>query len=64
MELMPLLVINPLTVIERVIGAGMAMTKLDAVLATAKAFKAAKFVAPRLHSKVISPASSNPAINS
>jgi hypothetical protein len=58
MELMPLLVINPLTVIERVIGAGMAMTKADSVLATAIALSAAKFVASRLHSKVISPASS------
>jgi len=64
MELMPLLVINPLTVTEKDMGAGIAITKADSVLATAIAFNAAKFAEVRLHSKLISPASSNPAINS
>jgi hypothetical protein len=64
MELIPLEVMNPLTVIDNEIGAGIATTKDDSVLATAIAFNAAKFAEVRLHSKVISPASSSPAINS
>lgn len=62
MESTCLLVIKPLTVMLKVLGAGKATTKALSVLDTASALSAFHAAVVKLHWNEISPGSSNPAM--